>query len=204
MSYFSKASSTWIHCLLFSNRYFIKDHIYLSLWEVFAHSQKFLNTKERRLNHKIVNSGLNSILQGWGVTAWVGEGGVVFNLIWESIKSWDWVWKVKQRKYIRCTDMLEMDLRGQWARYQYSASSYILGDAPAPRLVHGPEEALQGGLLPAHNLHIDIYTFYPDIYPLPEKKSAFLRSQYPSLRKWRWLHPCNNTFIPVFGDFSGW
>ena len=81
--------------------------------------------------------------------------------------------------------MLEMDLRGQWARYQYSASSYILGDAPAPRLVHRPEEALQGGLLPSHNLHIDIYTFYPDIYPLPGKKSAFLRSQYPSLRKWR-------------------
>ena len=32
---------------------FIKDHIYLSLWEVFAHSQKFLNSKERRLIHKL-------------------------------------------------------------------------------------------------------------------------------------------------------
>ena len=71
--------------------------------------------KRKKINSQTVNSGLNSILQGWGVTAWVGEGGAVFNLIWESIKSWDWVWKVKQRKYIRCTDMLEMDLRGQWA-----------------------------------------------------------------------------------------
>ena len=54
MSYFSKASSTCLNCLLFPNIYFfIKDHIYLSLWEVFAHSQKFLNSKERRLIHKL-------------------------------------------------------------------------------------------------------------------------------------------------------
>ena len=115
MSYFSKASSTWINCLLFPNRYFYKGSYLPVPVGGFCTQPEIPEFKRKKIDSQTVNSGLNSILQRWGVTAWVGEGGVVFNLIWESIKSWDWVWKVKQRKYIRCTDMLEMDLRGQWA-----------------------------------------------------------------------------------------
>ena len=53
MSYFSKASSTWINCLLFPNRYFYKGSYLPVPVGGFCTQPEIPDSKERRLIHKL-------------------------------------------------------------------------------------------------------------------------------------------------------